>query len=102
MELESIASDLDGETPDADDDDGATDGGYASGDDEPKTPAGIGHATNDDDDGGAGGNDESFDEFATPTARLGFTSAPSADGGIARLCQRGELAGTSDGSPSRR
>ena len=81
MELESIASDSDGETPDADDDDGATDGGYASGDDEPKTPAGIGHATNDDDDDdGAGGNDESFDEFATPTARLEFSSAPSADG----------------------
>ena len=75
MELESIASDSDGETPDGDDDDD-DDGGYASGDDEPKTPAGVTgvtYPTNADD---GGGNDESFEgEFATPTARLGFPSA---------------------------
>ena len=73
MELESIASDSDGETPD--DDDG-TPGGYASGDDEPKTP-GVGRGTNDESPGrGTRGNDESFDEFATPTAgSAGFSNA---------------------------
>lgn len=73
MELESIASDSDGETPDGDDDLG----GYASGDDEPKTP-GVGRGTNDDETPGhgtRGGNDESFDEFATPTAvSAGFSN----------------------------
>ena len=64
MELESIASDSDGETPDGD-------GGYASGDE--------GRGTNDDDGShhGTRGDDEPFDEFATPppAGSAGFSNA---------------------------
>ena len=78
MELESIASDSDGETPDADDDE---DDGYVSGDELTATPVRRGNEE----------DETSFDEFMTPGpegANVGAIDSPVGGGG---LCHRGEF-----------